>query len=83
MLLYGVKIAKDLWGQNDKGGPLMKIKNEALRMFLALTALILTAMLTQPAAEAPTTKPHPVKSSKVAKASEGKNAKIASFRVRR
>ncbi len=61
----------------------MKIKNEALRMFLALTALILTAMLTQPAAEAPTVKPNSARSSKMAKASDDKNAKIASFRLRR
>ena len=29
----------------------MKIKNEALRMFLAITALMLTAMLANPAGE--------------------------------
>lgn len=34
----------------------MKMMNEALRMFLAVTALILTAMLTNPSAEAPTNK---------------------------
>ena len=34
----------------------MKIKNEALRMFLAITALILTAMLVNPAGENETIK---------------------------
>lgn len=45
-----------LSGSSPKGGFTMKMMNEALRMFLAVTALILTAMLTNPSAEAPTNK---------------------------
>jgi hypothetical protein len=56
----------------------MKMMNEALRMFLAVTALILTAMLTNPSADAPGTGPED--QPKMAKATKGSKSerKLAS-----
>ncbi|MFN7729135.1 MAG: hypothetical protein ACK5P7_08270 [Bdellovibrio sp.] len=56
----------------------MKMMNEALRMFLAVTALILTAMLTNPSAETPGAGPQ--NQPKMAKASKSSKSerKLAS-----
>lgn len=79
----GTASALALVGSLTKG-TLMKMKNEALRMFLAVTALILTAILTSPAAEQTTDKA-PV--AKVAKAStvkaKGESSRVAQFKSRR